>query len=62
MRKSISGRTSPHGSCTTARAMKSATALDGDHATRCNLAIVDNDEGTGEPVDPDPVVPTVGAN
>jgi hypothetical protein len=42
--------------------MKSATALDGDHATRCNLAIVDGDEGAGEPVDPDPVVPTVGAN
>jgi hypothetical protein len=27
-----------------------------------DLAIVDDDEGAGEPVDPDPVVPTVGAN
>jgi hypothetical protein len=42
--------------------MKSATALDGDHATRCNLAIVDVDKGAGEPVDLDPVVSTVGAN
>jgi hypothetical protein len=42
--------------------MKSATALDGDHVTRCNLAIVDDDKGAGEPVDPDPVFSTVGAN
>jgi hypothetical protein len=29
---------------------------------RCNLAIVDDDEGAGELVNSDPVVPTVGAN
>jgi hypothetical protein len=29
---------------------------------RCDLIIGDGDEGAGEPVDPDPVVPTVGAN
>jgi hypothetical protein len=35
--------------------------LDADAMTRCDLAYED-DEGAGEPVDPDPVVPTVGAN
>jgi hypothetical protein len=30
--------------------------------TRCDLVVVVGDEGAGEPVDPDPVVPTVGAN
>jgi hypothetical protein len=24
--------------------------------------LLENDEGAGEPIDPDPVVPTVGAN
>jgi hypothetical protein len=31
-------------------------------STICDLDVVDDDEGAGEPVDPDPVVPTVGAN
>jgi hypothetical protein len=29
---------------------------------RLDLDVVEGDEGAGEPVDPDPVVPTVGAN
>jgi hypothetical protein len=29
---------------------------------RSDLLFVEDDEGAGEPVDPDPVVPTVGAN
>jgi hypothetical protein len=28
----------------------------------CNLDVVDDNEGAGEPVDPDLVVPTDGAN
>jgi hypothetical protein len=28
----------------------------------CDLDVVDDDEGAGEPVDSDPVVPTVGAD
>jgi hypothetical protein len=28
----------------------------------CDLNVVDDDEGAGEPIDPDPIVPTVGAN
>jgi hypothetical protein len=28
----------------------------------CDLPAVDGDEGAGEPVDSDPIVPTVGAN
>jgi hypothetical protein len=42
--------------------MMLVAVFDGDDAARYNLAIVDDDEGAGEPVDPDPVVPTVGAN
>jgi hypothetical protein len=30
--------------------------------TRCDLPIVEGNEGAGESVDSDPVVPTVGAN
>jgi hypothetical protein len=33
-----------------------------DELTRCDLVVVEDDEGAGEPVDPDPVVPTVGTN
>jgi hypothetical protein len=33
-----------------------------DDLTRFDLAVVEGDEGAGEPVDPDPVVPTVSAN
>jgi hypothetical protein len=29
---------------------------------RWDLHVVDDDEGVGEPIDPDPVVPMVGAN
>jgi hypothetical protein len=29
---------------------------------RCDLDVVEDDEGAGESVDPDPVVPTVSAN
>jgi hypothetical protein len=29
---------------------------------RLDLDVVEGEEGAGEPVDPDPVVPTVGAN
>jgi hypothetical protein len=29
---------------------------------RCDLTIVEGDEGAGEPVDPNPVFLTVGAN
>jgi hypothetical protein len=36
------------------------TLFDVDH--RCDLVDGDGDEGAGEPVDPDPVVPTDGAN
>jgi hypothetical protein len=31
-------------------------------SVRCDLDIVEGDEGADEPVDPDPVVPTDGAN
>jgi hypothetical protein len=31
-------------------------------SSRLDLDVVEGDEGAGEPVDPDPVVPTVGAN
>jgi hypothetical protein len=34
----------------------------GDLITRCDLATVEGDEGAGEPVDSNLVVPTVGAN
>jgi hypothetical protein len=37
------------------------SVLDADAMTRCHLAYED-DEGAGEPVDSDFVVPTVGAN
>jgi hypothetical protein len=33
-----------------------------DDLIRCDLLVVEDDEGAGEPVNPDPVVPTVGAN
>jgi hypothetical protein len=39
-----------------------ADAPVGDLITRCSLAIVEGDKGASEPVDPDPVVPMVGAN
>jgi hypothetical protein len=31
-------------------------------SSRLDLDVVEGDEGADEPVDPDPVVPTVGAN
>jgi hypothetical protein len=33
-----------------------------DDPTRWDLHVVEGDDGAGESVDPDPVVPTVGAN
>jgi hypothetical protein len=35
---------------------------DADEMIRWDLHVVDDDEGAGEPVDPDPVVPMVGTN
>jgi hypothetical protein len=40
--------------------MKLIADLDG--LIRCNPAGGDGNEGAGEPVDSDPVVPTIGAN
>jgi hypothetical protein len=48
-------------SLTTNLQMRS-TAVEEDDPARRDLYGVEGDEGTGEPVDPDPVVPTVGAN
>jgi hypothetical protein len=39
-----------------------ADARIGDLITRCDLATVEGDEGAGEPVDSNLVVPTVDAN
>jgi hypothetical protein len=33
-----------------------------DDSVRWDLHVVEGDEGAGEPVDPDLVVPTIGAN
>jgi hypothetical protein len=35
---------------------------DDDELDAAEADVLEDDEGAGEPVDPDPVVPTVGAN
>jgi hypothetical protein len=37
-------------------------AAEEDEVVRCDLHVFEEDEGAGESVDPDSVVPTVGAN
>jgi hypothetical protein len=37
-------------------------AAEADEVARCNLHVCEDDKGAGESVDPNPVVPTVGAN
>jgi hypothetical protein len=37
-------------------------AAEAHEVARCDLHVLEDDEGVGEPVDPDPVVPTDDAN